>query len=301
MTRLRFPLMLGIALASGAMAAHAQSAPAAETTPAPAKVEDIEVAHDGDSVSILVKFSGQPTAASAMIRGKDLTLDVDGFPLAPLRLTPPAGSLIASVTAANGQIVLSGAAFSDPDVVVYRRAVLLKVKLAEPATIGGASLMDDAATTLASPPLPVITALPKPAPTPPAPPKPEVIAAPAPVGLPTASLAGIDAARCETAAEELAKDNWALAAMGDHALCLIDQDKLDEARAKLDQLGAITPQDWRVSLGRAVLADKTDDTAEANANFLAASLGAPNDALRAAITARIKPEALTPAPIQSPD
>ena len=76
----------------------------------------------------------------------------------------------------------------------------------------------------------------------------------------TAAMAGVDAARCATAAKELAEDAWALAAMGDHALCLIDAGKLDEAKNRLDQLGAITPRDWRVALGRAVLAETADTT-----------------------------------------
>jgi len=100
-------------------------------------------------------------------------------------------------------------------------------------------------------------------------------------------MAGIDAARCSTAADELAKDAWALAAMGDHALCLVDAGKLDEAKNRLDQLAAITPQDWRVVLGRAMLAEKAGDTETAQAGFVSASLAAPNDAIRATITGRI--------------
>jgi hypothetical protein len=312
MDRLRFPLMLGVALATGAMSAHAQSAPAipGAQAPAPARIEDIQVAQDGTTVSILVKFSGQPSAASARADGKDLKLDIDGIAITPLSLTPPQGSLIARVSATHGEVVLSGAALGNPDVVVYRHAVLVKAQLAEPAAIGGASLMTGQAApapiAVAPPspqPLPLIAAQPKPAPVvavaPPAPPAPlpapEVTSVPVPAPMPTASLAGIDAARCAAASEELAKDSWALVAMGHVALCLIDQGKPDEARVKLDQLGAITPQDWRVSLGRAVLASEAGETASANELFLAASLGAPNDDLRHAITARIKPQA--PAPV----
>lgn len=310
---LRFPLMLGVALATGAMSAHAQSAPAVPgaQAPAPARIEDIQVAQDGTTVSILVKFSGQPSAASARADGKDLKLEIDGIAISPLSLTPPQGSLIARVSATHGEVVLSGAALGNLDVVVYRHAVLVKAQLAEPAAIGGASLMTGQAASalfvVAPPPapLPLIKAQPKPVPAavPPvvavAPsastPAPEVTPVPAPAPLRTASLAGIDAARCAAASDELAKDSWALGAMGDVALCLIDQGKLDEARAKLDQLGAITPQDWRVSLGRAVLASDAGEAASANELFLAASRGAPNDDLRQAITARITPEA--PAPV----
>jgi hypothetical protein len=321
MDRLRFPLMLGVALAAGAMSAHAQSAPGMPgvQAPAPAKIEDIQVAQDGTTVSILVKFSGQPSAASARADGKDLRLDIDGIAIAPLSLMPPQGSLIARVTAAKGEVVLSGAALGNPDVVIYRHAVLVKAQLADPAAIGGASLMTGqiAPTPIAiapppPQPLPQIAAPPMPAPVapspeapapvvavapPPAPapaPTPDVTPASAPAPTHAASLAGIDAARCAAASDELAKDSWALGAMGDVALCLIDQGKQDEARVKLDQLGAITPQDWRVSLGRAVLASDAGETADANALFLAASLGAPNDELRQAITARIKTEAAAP-------
>lgn len=313
MDRLRFPLLLGVALATGAMSAHAQSAPTVPgaQTPTPAKIEDIQVAQDGETVSILVKFSGQPSAASARTDGKELKLDVDGITIAPLSLTPPPGSLITRVTASNGEVVLSGAALGNPDVIIYRHAVLVKAQLAEPATIGGTSLMtrqtSGAPIAVApQPPLPLITTQPKPAVAPapvaaPIPllpvPTPEVAPSPplpASAPLPTASLAGIDPVRCTAATDELAKDSWALGAMGDVALCLIDQGKPEEARAKLDQLGAITPQDWRVSLGRAVLASDAGDTKAANDLFLAASLGAPNDGLRSVITARIKQEAPEP-------
>jgi hypothetical protein len=339
----RFPLMMGVALACSAAAAHAQSAPATAPAAAPVqatKIDDIEVAQDGDTVSILVKFSGQPSAASAHADGKDLKLAVDGVTLSNLTLTPPAGSLVTHVTAANGQITLSGAALSSPDVVIYRHAVLVKAKLADPADIGGASLMAGsvvaaAPAALAKAPIPVA---PAPLPTPPSPkpisaapplaaipiappapaPDPAVAIIPAPqpppehpptppapdddlhsaptpaapaAALTTASIAGIDAARCTAATEELAKDSWALGAMGDVALCLIDQGKADEARARLDQLGAITPQDWRVSLGRAVLASQGGDTKAANDLFLAASRGAPNEGARRALVSRIVKEA----------
>jgi len=348
MTSLRFPLMLGVALAFGAAAAHAQSAPGGPTAAAPipqTKVEDIEVAQAGDTVSILVKLSGQPTAASAVVAGDQLKLEIDGINLFALNLSPPAGSLVRSVTAAKGEIVLGGVALSAPDVVIYRHAVLVKARLAEPADIHGASLMTGAAPLAVAPtplpvaakPIPVAPAQPKPipvaaAPVVPAPapaaahaPMPEpvvtaepispapqpapdhppeahkpddvLLSSPAPavaVAGPVATLAGIDAARCTAATDELAKDSWALGAMGDVALCLIDAGKPDEARARLDQLGAITPGDWRVSLGRALM---ESDAAIANGLFLTASLGAPNDAVRSAIVTRIKPEVIAaPAP-----
>jgi hypothetical protein len=357
MTSLRFPLMLGVALALGAAAAHAQSAPAgppATATVPQTKVEDIEVAQAGDTVSILVKLSGQPTAASAVAAGDQLKLEIDGISLVALNLSPPAGSLVRSVTAAKGEIVLGGVALSAPDVVIYRHAVLVKARLAEPADINGASLMSGTAPVAAGPtplpvatkPIPVAPAQPIPvpvvaapaapalapaavpvtppepvAPAPPITPKPQpapehppeaptpddvLQSAPAPAAPaagPVATLAGIDAARCAAAKDELAKDSWALGAMGDVALCLIDADKPDEARARLDQLGAITPQDWRVSLGRAVL---ETDAAIANGLFLAASLGAPNDTVRSTIITRIKPEtfiatAAGPAPAAEAD
>lgn len=351
----RFPLMMGVALVFGATAAHAQSAPAVAPASAPipaTRIEDIEVAQDGDTISILVKFSGQPSAASATAEGKDLKLVIDGVALNALTLAPPTGSLVTRVVAGKGQITLSGAALATPDVVIYRHAILVKAKLAEPADIGGASLMTGAATTGPSPdaapitiahapipsaaPRPVAatpapTPLPAPAPTAapilvPAPqsppehtqakpspddellssptPAPTITAGPIPPAhtLATASIAGIDAARCVAAVDELAKDSWALAAMGDLALCLLDEGKTDEARARLDQLGAITPQDWRVSLGRAVLASQTGDVTTANDLFLAASLGAPDDAARTAIVARITHHtSAVPASVTAPD
>lgn len=330
MNSLRFPLALGVALAFGAAAAHAQSAPGGETlaqAAAQARILDIEVARNGEEISILVKLSDQPSAASAVSDNDQLKIEIDGIDLAALALSPPAGSLMTSVSAGKHEIIMRGAALSAPDVVVYRRAVLVKARMAEPVDLKGDSLMAGATPT---PPRP---ATPPPAPANPHPALPAPssavetppheaeplhvsthaaapVSTPAPVEParhdqalhaapvappegPAAKLAGIDAARCMKAEDELATDAWALGAMGDHALCLIDAGKIDEARAKIDQLGAITPQDWRVSLGRALLAD---DAASANALFVAASLAAPNDQARAAIAARVRHQTIvTPA------
>lgn len=403
MLRTRFSFACSVAaLTISAIPAHAQSAPA---SPAPAaampasgvfntRINDIQVARDGETVSILVKLSQQPGAATVKSTGETLVLEVDGLLFNTLNLSPPAGSLVTRVEAGSGRMTLSGVAFSNPTTVIYRNAIMIEAKLAEPKLQAATSLMGatvspapqplaavspppapvpapvpvkavqpvaplvtppPAATPAPAPapvkavtppvtpaPIPVQPPAPQAAPTPapePAPIvpvhpatstpiKPEPIAlapaettphpkheaedqlqshpAPAPVSeatapvapkhaapaaapapTPTASMAGIDAARCATAADELAKDAWALAAMGDHALCLIDAGKLDEAKNRLDQLAAITPQDWRVSLGRATLAEKAGDMETAQAAFVSASLAAPTDDIRTAITERV--------------
>lgn len=76
--------------------------------------------------------------------------------------------------------------------------------------------------------------------------------------------------------------------MGDTALCLIDDGKIEEARARLDQLAAITPQDWRVPLGRAVLAEREGDVDGATALYAAASRAAPDEAIRSLLSGRLK-------------
>lgn len=378
MLRTRFSFACSVAaLTISAIPAHAQSAPA---SPAPAaampasgvfntRINDIQVARDGETVSILVKLSQQPGAATVKSTGETLVLEVDGLLFNTLNLSPPAGSLVTRVEAGLGRMTLSGVAFSNPTTVIYRNAIMIEAKLAEPKLQAATSLMG-ATVSPAPQPLAAVSPPPAPAPapapvkavTPPVTPapilvqppapqaaptpapepapivpvhpatakpiKPEPIAlapaettphpkheaedqlqshpapapvseAPAPVApkhaapaaapapTPTASMAGIDAARCATAADELAKDAWALAAMGDHALCLIDAGKLDEAKNRLDQLAAITPQDWRVSLGRATLAEKAGDMETAQAAFVSASLAAPTDDIRTAITERV--------------
>jgi hypothetical protein len=290
--------------------------------PQPSKIIDIQVANEGETVSILVKLSQQPSAASVKNTGGALILEIDGLALAPLSLSPPAGTMVTRVEAGAGKVTLSGAAFGAATTVIYRNAVLIEAKLAEPTLSTGASLMmpaparptlqpKPAALPLATPappaPLPLAMAappiaLPAPAPKPPQPahdleshPAPTAetpAAAPAPApaekpaALPTASLAGIDAARCAAAAAELAKDAWALGAMGDQALCLLDAGKFDEAKNRLDQLAAITPRDWRVALGRAALDDHNGEKEKAQAGYATAAKAAPNNAIRAAISAK---------------
>lgn len=341
MLRTRFPFACSVvALTFSALPAYAQSA-STSAMPAvsalSARINDIQVARTGDTISILVKLSQQPSAAVVKSTGEALTLEIDGLNLNTLNLSPPAGSLVTRVEAASGKLTLSGVAFSNPTTVIYRNAVMIEAKLADPSLPAATSLMGasiparpaapvvpqaapaptpvpvkatlpvtpaPAAAPIAQPehpataqpiaPAPVPTARPAPQPKheaadqlqshpAPAAPKPAIPAGPTPA----ASLAGIDAVRCATAAEELAKDAWELAAMGDHALCLIDAGKLGEAKSRIDQLGAITPQDWRVALGRALLADKAGDTETAQAAFVSASLAAPNDNIRAAITDRV--------------
>lgn len=290
MLRTRFPIALLAApimlwVSGGAVAAHAQSAPATS------RIDDIQVSREGDTVSILVKLSAQPVAASAKTADENLTLEIDGVMLTPLQLTPPSGAMVTKVEASGKTLTLSGAAFSKATTVIYRNAVLIETKLADPEQRPATSLMS--ATPAAKPaPAPAPPVTPQPIAVAPPPPKPQPAVEtkpPAPAPAPLVSLAGIDAARCTTAAAELAKDAWALAALGDHALCLLDAGKTDEAKNRLDQLAAITPQDWRVALGRAALDEKASDSVKAQAGFVAASLAAPNDSIRAAISAHIPP------------
>lgn len=335
MLRMRFP---AVCLSSAALAAFVLSAPAyAQSAPSQAKIEDIQVSRDGETVSILVKLSQQPTAASAKSTGQALTLEVGGLTLAPLALSPPAGAMVTGVKASSGTITLSGAALDDATAIIYRKAILIEAKYAEAKLSSGSSLMKAAApaptippaqpaapasaspaavtpqpiTTVATQPAPATPASPKLTPialTPPTssapialpsptakPPQPasDLQSHPAPlasataVSLPTASIAGVDAARCTSAEAELKKDAWALAAMGDQALCLLDAGKYDEAKSKLDQLAAITPLDWRVALGLAVLQDHQGEKDLAQAAWLAAVDRAPTDTIRVAIKARI--------------
>lgn len=343
---MRFP---AACLSSAALAltatAYAQAPPAVPT----AKISDIQVSREGDAVSILVKLTQQPSSASATSSGTALVLEIDGMQLAPLALTPPAGSLVTGVSAGSSKLILSGAALANATTVVYRNAVLIEARLADPADRQGASLLAAATAAPTSTPVPasaitapavptaaqpvalapahapppLLPALPLRPPatsasahpaspnapatlTPAAPNAP--IALVSPVSKPaqtanelethaaerpatpkrraTAKIAGIDAMRCSAAAAELAKDPWALGAMGDQALCLLDAGKLDEAKNRLDQLAAITPRDWRVALGLAALHDQKGETELAKASWRTALERAPTDAIRAAIQAR---------------
>lgn len=318
---MRFPVASLAALMIGASGpAYAQSAPTPAASapvvrpsqPLPARIDDIQVAREGETISILVKLSQQPAAAAAKSSGETLSVEIDGVALSPLALATPAGSLVTRVEASNKTLTLSGAAFASATTVIYRNAVLIEAKLAEPTLKSGSSLMSGtpvaAAKPAVSPVPPAVTAAPHVTEPPAAPlaaptpqPKPSepstggLESHPAPISLlpgakpagPTATLAGIDAARCTTAEGELKKDPWALVAMGDHALCLLDTDKIEEARNRLDQLAAITPLDWRVALGRAILDSRNGDVAKADEGYRAAAKAAPSDGVRSAISKKI--------------
>ncbi len=319
---MRFPVASLAALMIGASGgAYAQSAPMPAATapivrppqPLPARIDDIQVAREGETISILVKLSQQPAAAAAKRSGEALSVDIDGVALSPLDLTTPAGSLVTRVQASSKTLTLSGAAFASATTVIYRNAVLIEAKLAEPSLQSGSSLMAGtpvaaakpavppaapavvAAPHVAEPPLAAPLAAPTPPPKPPQPSASGLESHPAPISLlpgpkpagPTATLAGIDAARCTAAEVELKNDPWALAAMGDHALCLLDTDKIEEARNRLDQLAAITPLDWRVALGRAILDGRKGDIAKADEGYRTAAKAAPSDSVRSGISKKI--------------
>jgi hypothetical protein len=115
-------------------------------------------------------------------------------------------------------------------------------------------------------------------PTPPTPP-----VAPTRASATMATIAKLDTAACASAEAQLAKDSWSLPALGNRALCLIDQQKYPEAKNRLDQLAAFSPEDWRVELGRAALAAQKGDASAAEIGYRNAAQLAPDEATRAAI------------------
>ena len=282
--RMRVHLATFVAIALGAPTlAHAQ---------APTRIDDIQLGREGETVSILVKLSQQPTAASAKAVGEDFVIEIDGVDLAKLTLAPPPGSLVRHIEADGRNLSLSGAAFGQASTVIYRNAVLVEARLAEPK-LRGPSLM--AATADAA------TVKPPHSPTPaeaahdgpidlvkrmepyPAPAHPPVPPAAAKSTSSITALAHIDAARCETAAADVERDPWAIPSLGDHALCLVDQGKMKEAGNRLDQLAAFAPEDWRVALGRAALAADRGDASNAEIGYRNAISLAPSETIRMAI------------------
>lgn len=275
MKRLRFPLVALCALA--AADAFAQAGP-------PVKIKDIQVSEADGAVKVLVTFSAQPVAASVKAEGDALVIDVDGVALAPFSLDPQTGNLIGHVSAepsgdGGSLLTLSGAALSKPAATIYRNAVMIEAELIEPK-LAGVSLLSRTPPAAPSklPPVPH-------APDPPPAPEP-LLAGASPIQV--AALTGADAARCTAAATQVKADPWALNALGEHALCLVDAGRLPEARDKLDQLAAFAPEDWRVALGRAALAGHDGDLAKAEAGFTSAALLATDAGIREAIAKAAK-------------
>jgi hypothetical protein len=289
MKRMRFSsACLAAVVIATAAPAFAQTAPS-ETT----SINDIQISENAGKVSILVKLSRQPVAAIARATGDDLVLELNGLSLAKLALEPPAGSMIRHVKAEDGKLTLSGAAFGETSTVIYRNAVMVEAKLAEPA-LRGASLMPGAATPLvpkelkpqAAPEPTQVDAAAAPPSPPPTPPQTSTPAKAPDQPVSPAKLAKLDTSRCADAAIELKKDQWSIPALGDHALCLLDMGSSTEANSKLDQLAAFAPDDWRVALGRAVLAQQKGDASTAEIGYRAAAMLAPDAEIRAAIIAR---------------
>lgn len=290
---MRFPsACLAAAALAAAPVAVAQTGPTEQT-----RIDDIQVSQQGETFSILVKLSQQPSAAAAKANGDNLVVELNGLSLAKLALEPPSGSMIRHIQAEDGKLTLSGAAFGEASTVIYRNAVVIEAKLAEPKS-AGASLMTakpvvskDSGPQPAPEPAKIAVSVepvaPVETPAPDAAPAATALAAPGqdrPASL--AKLVKLDTARCADAAIELKKDQWSIPALGDHALCLIDMGSMNEAAARLEQLAAFAPEDWRVALGRAVLAQQKGDASNAEIGYRAAAMLAPDADMRAAIAAK---------------
>lgn len=320
-----------------ALAVHGLAQPVVAQTaikPGLARVEDIQLSQEGGRVSVLLKLSRQPSAATVTLSEAALAVALDGLSVYPLALTPSSGTLISAVTAGENKILLSGLAVTAATTILYRNAVLVQATLADPPARPDPSLLN---VSLAAPAAAMPSIVPdssgglSPAPgsqlagppradpsrplpvslTPATPTAPIALASPRieagkthtasmaqaarPNGAPPGPLAdvlrvaGLAPERCQEAEAELAKDAWLLPALGDQALCLLNAGRLVEGKNRLDQLAAITPQDWRVALGEAALYDQKGQKDKALSFWRAALERAPDQSARSQIEARLQP------------
>ncbi len=244
------------ALAAFALLCAGQAAFAQTTPGTSARIDDIQLSRNGETVSILVKLSHQPLAATAKASGDSLVLTVDGVSLASLALDPRPGALLQHLEASGDTLTVSGAAFGETSTVIYRNAVLIEAKLAEPALLGASLLSAPASVPSALDLKPVrepdtngsqpISLVP-------------TSSASASAKIPTGPIPTTepDPTHCAAAASAVEKDAWSVPSLGDHALCLIGAGRTVEAMTRLDQLAAFAPEDPRIAQARAALATKT--------------------------------------------
>lgn len=287
-TRLAIPaLSAGLILAATAGAAHAQAA----------RIEDIQVLVEDGRLQVLVRTSGQPTGASADLAGARLVVEIAGLDLAPFETRAAPGSAVSRVTAAAAspgvsRIEFAGAALSSVETVIYRNALMIEGRLAEPDLKGGESLLSKVAPVIQ--PAPVVS--PEPPPAPPAPAM--AISLVAPIAPPPASPpevlegAALPAASpgpgsCEALAARLVADAWDLTALGPRAICLIDDGKPEEARPLLERLAAFSPDDWRSEYGQGRLAHLAGDLSRAEIGYRNALVLASAEPDRALIRAQL--------------
>lgn len=261
---LRFLLAAGASLLAVSGSVSAQPSPAVvniQNLPV-SVISDIDVAHQDETLSIRLSLTAQPSAASVTAVGEDLRLEIDGISLQPLILTPPAGSLLRTVSADGGAVTLSGAVLTDAEVIIYRRALLVTARLSQAELIRLTNVIS-ARPTVESP-----AAAHQPDVHPDAPAE---LSPLAPAEPPSDD---ISQARCAEAEAELAVNSWSLGAMGDFALCLIREGRNEEAKARLDQLEAIMPSDRRIAVGRDALAFRTRRSQPADGMPVTAAAGA---------------------------
>ncbi len=277
-SRLALPaLSAGLILAATAGAAHAQAA----------RIEDIQVLVEDGRLQVLIRTSGQPTGASAELAGPRLVVEIAGLDLAPFETRAAPGSAVSRVSAAAAspgvsRIELAGAALSSAETVIYRNALMIEGRLADPSLDGGDSLLSKVAPETRPASLAPAVAVSQVAPIvpPPAAP-PEVLAGAA---LP-AALPG--PATCEGLAARLEADSWDLSALGPRALCLIDDGKTEEARPLLERLSAFSPDDWRSAYGLGRLAHLAGDPSRAEIGYRNALVLASAEGDRALIRAQL--------------
>jgi tetratricopeptide (TPR) repeat protein len=189
---------------------------------------------------------------------------------------PAAGQAVGSAVKPAAAAAAAVAAADDKTHMIHAPAAPAAAgSAATPATAKPAAVEVAAAARPAAPTAPTAPSLPVVAP----------VAVDKPAARPASvtALAKLDANACAQAETQLKDDAWALGALGNRALCLIDQQKYPEAKNRIDQLAAFSPEDWRVELGRGALAAQKGDASQAEISYRNAAQLAPDEATRTAI------------------
>jgi hypothetical protein len=207
--------------------------------------------------------AAEPAVARAVVQAVGSAVK----PAAPAAAAAPAAVAAAAVTAAEDEAHMIHAPAAP--------AAAPAGSAAKPATAKPAAVEVAAAARPTAPTAPTAPSLPVVAP----------VAVDKPAARPASvtALAKLDANACAQAETQLKDDAWALGALGNRALCLIDQQKYPEAKNRIDQLAAFSPVDWRVELGRGALAAQKGDASQAEISYRNAAQLAPDEATRTAI------------------
>ncbi|MFC7291154.1 hypothetical protein [Hirschia litorea] len=218
-----------------------------------ANVQDIIVQGSGHDLHILIKLDVQPKTAAATLSADGVIVSVKDLYLQTTDIDPPTKPFVSHAVIKPGksgessQIIFTTIKLSSVETKIYRNAILISAR-----TFDAIPEQAPAPSTKAKGTQPSST--------------PQAL-----VNLmPASSLAEqfqLDSSACAQAQQVLKNEPWNLDIMADHALCLVSDNKLEDALQTIMQLESFMPNNWKAALARGEIYRRNGQASQASIQF----------------------------------